>query len=150
MEYIRTLLGAVALLSIATALLPSRESIRRAALSAFSVILLLLLIPKDAPFSFEDVFTIPEEGAVTESAPAYGDAWREGVENGIRLDLCEKYALSPAEVSVMCQLKNEENEITVTHLSLTLRGESALADATGMLRYIEKSYGVYAEIHLKA
>ena len=150
MEYIRTLLGAVALLSIATALLPSREGIRRAALSAFSVILLLLLIPKDAPFSFEDVFTIPKEGAVTESAPAYGDAWQEGVENGICLDLCEKYDLSASDLSVECRLKETAGEVTIERLSLTLRGKGALADATGMLKYIEKSYGVYAEIHLKA
>jgi hypothetical protein len=43
MEYLKTLLSAAALVSVATALSPMREGIRRALSSAFSVLFLLFL-----------------------------------------------------------------------------------------------------------
>ena len=149
MEYLTSFLSAAALISVASALAPAKEGVRRAVLSAFSVILLFLLIPRGGELSLHDLFSFTEESTVTEAAPVLGEAWKAGVENGIRDDLCQKYDLSADEVSVACTLKNEENTVTVTHLSLTLSGKSALADATGMLLYIEKNYGTYAEIHLK-
>ena len=46
MEYFSAALSSLALVSVASLLAPLRESVRRAALSALSLILLLLLIPK--------------------------------------------------------------------------------------------------------
>lgn len=149
MEYAKAILCALSLISVATALAPSREGVRRATLSAFSIILLFLLLPRgeidlSSLFSFDEVIT-PEA-----STPVYSEAWREGVENGIRDDLASRFSLDKEDIAVSAALLFEENEVTLTHLSLTLSGGGVYSDATGMLRYIEKSYGVFAELHFKA
>lgn len=149
MEYFTSALSAISLFSLATALAPSREGIRRAVLSAFSVILLLLLIPR-GELDLSSLLSFDTQEVPEESAPAYSEAWQSGVENGIRDDICQRFSLKKEDVSVHCTLCFSESEVKIAHLSLTLSGGGALSDATGMLLYIEESYGVYAEIHLKA
>lgn len=150
MEYVRSFLSAAALVSVASALSPTRETVRRAVLSALSVILLFLLIPRGEGVSLDALLSFDTEEAVTEPSDLLDAAWQEGVTRGIRDDLSQKYGIDRENVTVLCTLKNESGEVVIEHLSLTLSGKAALADATGMLTYIEKSYGVYAEIHLKA
>lgn len=150
MEYFKAAVAALALVSIASALAPAREGVRRATLSALSVILLLLLIPRTGALDLSSLFTWDSDSTTTDSAPVYSEAWQAGVENGIRDDLSARFSLPRESVSVAASLAFTEEEVKITHLSLTLSGDAALGDATGMLLYIEKSYGVYAEIHLKA
>lgn len=149
MEYAKAALSAISLISIASALAPSREGLRRATLSAFSVILLVLLIPR-GELDFSSLFSFGEADIPEESAPAYSEAWKAGVENGIRDDISSRFSLDKEDIAVSCTLLFEENEVEITHLSLTLSGDGVRADATGMLRYIEKNYGVFAELHLQA
>ncbi len=147
MEYFSAALSALSLVSLASVLAPARESVRRAALSALSLLLLLLLIPKgEFDLSALSLFNEQTPPPVSEE---YGSVWKEGVENGIKSDLCERFSLSPDSILADAALTFDENEIRLTALSLTLSGKNATADATGMLRYIEESYGVYAKIDLK-
>ncbi len=149
MEYAKAALSAISLISIASVLAPSREGVRRATLSAFSVILLVLLIPR-GELDFSSLFSFGEADIPEESAPAYSEAWKGSVENGIRDDISSRFSLDKEDIAVSCTLLFEENEVEITRLSLTLSGDGVLADATGMLRYIEKNYGVFAELHLQA
>lgn len=147
MEYFSAALSSLALVSVASLLAPQRESVRRAALSALSLILLLLLIPK-GELDLHALSPLPEAEPPPVSEE-YEAVWREGVEKGIANDLCERFSLSPDGISAHATLSFEETEIRLSALSLTLSGKNATADATGILRYIEKSYGVYAKIDLK-
>ena len=147
MEYFSAALSAIALVSVASVLTPTREGVRRAAVSALSLILLLLLIPKGEI----DLPALPlfKEEAPPPVSEEYEAVWKTGVENGIKSDLCDRFSLSPDGVSADATLDFSETEIKLTALSLTLSGKNATADATGILRYLEKSYGVYAQIDLK-
>ena len=147
MEYFSAALSSIALISIASVLAPARESVRRASLSALSLILLLFLIPKgELDLHALPLFKEEEPPPVSEE---YGAVWKEGVESGIKSDLCERFSLSRDGVFADATLSFEEAEIRLCALSLTLSGKNATADATGILRYIEENYGVYAKIDLK-
>ena len=148
MDYLKALLGASALVSIATAFAPMREGVRRAVLSAFAVVFLLLLIPKDLALDFSFPQALPE--ASTDAAVYYTDAWQEGLERGLLLDLCDKFSLDRDAISLQSEVTVHENTVEISYLSVTLHGENAFADATGMVRYIEKAYGCRSEIHLAA
>ena len=148
MEYFSAALCALALIALASLLLPSREGVRRAALSALSLLLLFMLIPWQG-IDLESILSFPEAESAPTTSEEYVAVWKEGVENGITLDLCDRFSLVPSGITVDLTLSFED-EVKITALSLTLSGKNATADATGMLLYLEECYGVYAKIHLNA
>ena len=148
MEYFSAALFAISLVSIASLFAPTQERLRRAVLSALSILLLFMLIPKEE-IDLSDLFSIQEEPSTPEASEEYTAAWREGVESGIERDLSERFSLSPDGVTASCQLAFGEESVEIRSLSLRLSGKNATADATGILLYLEKSYGVYASIHLE-
>ena len=148
MEYLRSLVGAAALLSVAKAFAPMREGVRRAVLSGLSVLFLLLLLPKDISFdlSFLEEY-VPEASESVQEV--YTDAWREGIEKGICADLCARYSLGEKEITVAGAIERTDEEVRITHLSVTVAARS-FGDADGMVRYIEEAYGCPCEIHFRA
>ena len=106
-----------------------------------------MLIPKgELDLQSLPLFKEDEPPPISEE---YEAVWKEGVENGIKSDLCERFSLSRDAISANATLAFDETEIKLCALSLTLSGKNVTADATGILRYIEESYGVYAKIDLK-
>ena len=145
MEYFASALAALSLVSFASLFAPKGEKTRRAVLSALSLVLLFLLIPR-GEFALGDLFSFEE--ATPPSSEEYEAVFCEGVEKGIEDDLCDRFSLEKDEIKASCTLAFGNEAITLSALSLTLSGKNAAADVTGILRYIEKSYGVHAEIHL--
>jgi len=151
MEYFKSLLCASALVSVASAFAPLREGIRRAVLCALSVIFLLFILPMGKGVDFSSFFSFDSaEGENTHSSEVYAEAWKEGIEEGILRDLCDRYSLARDRIEIESEIIMEEDQVTVSYLSLTLYGTNAAADASGMVRYIEKTYGCRSEIHLRA
>ncbi len=148
MAYLSSLLVLAVFLSFMSLLSPMKESVRRACLSAFSVIFLLALIPKDMDFSFKDLLSVSDHERY-ESAPVYWETWKEGVEEGLLRDLVSAFSLDESDISLESRLAQNENTVTVDYLSITLTGSNIYADAPGIARYIQKHYGCLSEIHIK-
>ncbi len=148
MEYLSTALACAVFISLAALLAPARESVRRACLSAFSVVFLLALIPKDMDLSFEGLLFAPVDTEY-EAGEDYRETWREGIEEGLLYDLCASFSLEKDHIAIESRVSHTENEVRIDYLSVTLTGKNVYADATGMVRYIEKNYGCASEIHLK-
>ena len=151
MEYFKSLLCASALVSVASAFAPLREGRRRAVLCALAVIFLLFILPVGKGFDFSSFFPFDRtEDESIQTSQIYADAWKEGVEEGILRDLCDRYSLVRDQIGIESEIVMEDGQVTVSYLSLTLYGTNAAADASGMVRDIEKTYGCRSEIHLRA
>ncbi len=148
MEYLSTALACAVFISLAALLAPVRESVRRACLSAFSVVFLFALIPKDTNFSLEDLLFAPADTEY-EVGEEYREVWREGIEEGLVYDLCASFSLEKEHIAIESRVSHTEGEVRIDYLAVTLTGKNIYADATGMVRYIEKNYGCTSEIHLK-
>ena len=148
MAYFSVALAYAVFISLAALLAPTREGPRRACLSALSAVLLLSLVPKDVSLSLRDLFLWEEREEYTSGELYYG-AWQEGIEEGIKRDLCAVFALDGQDVEIDCAVTHEGDGVTIHSLSLTLTGNNIYADVTGLVRYIEKSYGCGAAVHFK-
>ena len=142
------LLALAVFLSLAGAFSPMREGARRSVLSALSLILLMGLLAFGTDFSPEELIRIPTDERYEASA-IYTDTWQKGVEEGLLYDICAAFALEREDVLLSCRLEQEDKEVRISYVSLTLVGKNALADATGIASYVEKQYGCFCEIHLK-
>ena len=136
----------VALLSLATLLLPKEAGIRRASLTLLSLLFLLFLIPKDASFHLSDLLSFPETETPS-GDDAYGEALTEGILSGIKSDLCTRFSLAPAALHLEGDLTLAGEALAGTYLSVSLGKENIFADATGILTYLKKTYGVDCEVH---
>ena len=91
MEFLKTLCTVSALLSLALLFLPEKPRIKRAAETAFSLILLLFLIPKDGSFTLENLLSFEEQaddtdGGVFSALPSQGYTvlfWYDGRLQGL-------------------------------------------------------------------
>ena len=143
-EFLSTLCHAAALLSLAVLFVPEKEGIKKASLSAFSLLFLLLLFPKDGSFSLNALFTLPEETPLPDTG--YTEVIEEAVARGIVLDLCDRFSLSEDGVKIETDVTVTETKVTGSYLHLTLGKENLFADAGAVLRYIKKTYGVDCEV----
>ncbi len=148
MEYLSTLLILAVFLSFASMLSPMKEKIKRACLSAFSVIFLLSLIPKDADFSFRDLISVSVD-EIPDASEDYRDAWQEGIEAGLLKDLVARFSLNEENIVLESRIAHAENTVTIEYLSVTLTGKNICADVPGIALYIQKNYGCHSEIHIK-
>lgn len=147
MSYLRSLLALAVFLSFVSMLSPMKESVKRACLSAFSIIFLLALVPKNVDFSFKDLIRVSEKGSY-ETEEVYHETFREGIEEGILKDLSSRFSLEQEELTLESRVTYAENEINISYITLTLRGKNIAADVPGMVRYIEKNYGCDSSVHI--
>ena len=144
LAFLRSLCCAAALLSLAVLFVPEKDGIKKASLSAFSLLFLLLLFPKDGSFSLNDLLTLPEDTVVSDTQ--YTEVLENAVAQGILLDLCDRFSLSSDGVHIKTDVTVSETGITGSYLHLSLGKENLFADAGAVLRYIKKTYGVDCEV----
>ena len=146
MEFLKTLCQCAALLSLALLLVPEKKGIREASFTAFSLLLLLFLIPKDGSFTISSLLP---EAEIEEIPPgeAYEEALKSAVSDGIKQDLVGRFSLVANAVTLSSDLALTETGLEGSYLSLSLGKENFFADVTALLRYVENTYGVDCEVH---
>ena len=146
MEFLKTLCSTAALVSVALLFLPEEKGIRNAAFTAFSLILLLLLLPKDGSFSLSSLITL-DEGAPLPESGVYGETVETAVAEGIKRDLVSRFSLNADAVTLVSDLTLTDTAISGSYLSLSLGKENFFADVTALIRYVKNTYGVDCEVH---
>lgn len=146
MEFLKTLCTVSALISLALLFLPEASGIKRASYTAFALLLLLFLIPKDGSFRIADLITFESKEEAPES-DAYEETVQGAIVNGIKADIASRYSLDTADVAVSTDLTLNEEGLTGSYLSLTLCGKGFFADVTSLLHYLESAYAVDCEVH---
>lgn len=144
-EFLRSLVLAAAFLSLAVLFIPEKAGIRKASLSALSLLFLLLLFPKDGSFSLEAL--LPGEDVPAPPNAGYSEILKEAVEEGIRKDLVERFSLNANAVQIKTDLTASEAGLLGSYLRLSLGRENFFADAGAILRYVEATYGVDCEVN---
>jgi len=146
MEFLKTLTTAAALLSVALLFLPKEEGLRRATQTVFSLLFLLLLLPRDGSFSPGDLLPHTEQSAPVPPGEEYEDALAHAVTEGIRSDLVNRFSLDPEALVIETDLCLTEEAMTGTYVHLTLSKANFFADATQLLRYVKNTYSVECEV----
>lgn len=146
MEFLKPLTFAAAFLSLALLFLPEKEGIRRAATLLFSLLFLLLLLPRDGSFSVSDLLPNVKENAIAEESETYSALLADSVREGIRLDLSGRFALDSEELTLETDISLTEKGISGTYLRLLLGKANFFADATSIIRYAENTYSVICEV----
>lgn len=146
LAFFKTLCVCAAFLSLAVLFLPEKPGIRKASLSAFSLLFLLLLIPKDGTFDLNSLLSL-SDSPEAEVGDAYTETVTEAVERGILADLCSRFSLSAEGISVESDLLPCSEGFSGTYLHLWLGKENFFADAGAVIRYVENTYNVDCEVH---
>ena len=146
MEHVKALVGALLLLSVAAALAPLREGIRRAVTAAFSVIFILLLLPKDLSFDPHSLLFPLSKGEAADTE-TYEELLEDSFEEGLAASLSERFSIKRECIRLDARLVGEE--MRPAHVSVTLSGEGVTADATGIVSYLTACYGCTCEIRIE-
>ena len=146
MEFLKTLCTVAALLSLALLFVPEKQEIKRAASTAFSLLLLLFLIPKDGSFALPDLLSFEDAGDLP-TEDIYGETLKDAVAAGIKSDLASHFSLVSDGVLIDTDLAPSEEGFEGTYLSVTLSRENFFADVTSLLRYLKNTYPVDCEVH---
>lgn len=146
MEFFKTLAVAAALLSLSLLFLPEKPGLRRASQTVFSLLFLLLLIPKDGSFVFTDL--LPTSSADTvEAEDIYKETLSASVTAGVKADLVSRFSLDPSALSLETDLSLSESALSGSYLRLYLGKENFFADASSILRYVKNTYSLECEVH---
>ena len=146
MEFLKTLCTVAALLSLALLFLPEKAGLKRASYTAFALILLLFLIPKDGTFTLDTLLSF-EEQATPPSDEIYEETLKAAVAEGIKSDLSSRFSLNTEALFINTDLAMTDKGLTGSYLSLSLGKENFFADATSLLRYLKNTYPVDCEVH---
>ena len=146
MEFLKPLTLAAAFLSLALLFLPEKEGIRRSATLLFSLLFLLLLLPRDGSFSFADLFPTVEEHTIEAECETDTTLLADSVKEGIRRDLSDRFSLDGEGLSLETDLALTDAGISGTYLCLSLGKSNFFADAASIIRYAENTYSVTCEV----
>lgn len=146
MEFLKTICTVAALLSLALLFLPEKPAVKRAVYTAFSLLLLLFLIPKDGSFDISSLISLDSPAETPESG-VYEETLKAAVADGIRREVADRFSLNPDGVSVDTDITLTEAGLSGSYLSLSLGKENFFADATALLRYLKATYPVDCEVH---
>ena len=145
MAFLKTVCTVSALLSLALLFLPEKPAVKRAAYTAFSLLLLLFLIPKDGSFDISSLISL--DTAETPESDVYEETLHAAVADGIRREVADRFSLNLDGVSVDTDMTVTESGLSGSYLSLSLGKENFFADATALLRYLKATYPVDCEVH---
>lgn len=145
-EYLRSLCGGAAFLALALLFVPEKPLLRRASLTAFSLALLLLLLPTGGTFSLTELLPDTESVHVP-LGDAYVEVVADAVTDGVRADLCSRFGLVGEEVAVESDLTLTETALAGTYMKISLGKGNLGADAASLLRYVKNTYGLDCEVH---
>lgn len=143
MEYLKTAVSAAALYAVAAGLAPEREGVKRACALAFSLLLILALLPKGGLPSLSFPSILPEEEITEED---YAERLKEMTEKSIEEELCRRFSVGAGRLSVDSDLSYAEGKVTVTRLTVTLSGAGILADIPALIKHVEENYGMKCEV----
>jgi hypothetical protein len=146
MEFLKTLTAAAAFLSLALLFLPRDEGLRRGAQTVFSLLFLLLLLPRDGSFSFEELIPSPESYPDVSAGEEYEDTLSYAVVAGITSDLVDRFSLDPDALHIQTDITLTQEAASGTYLHLSLGRKNFFADATQLLRYVKNTYSVECEV----
>lgn len=146
MDFLKTLCTAAAFLSLALLFIPERAGMRRASITVLSLLFLLFLIPKDGSFDLSSLLSFEKEVEYP-AGDAYTETLEKAIKDGIQKDVCSRFALSSDAVLLDTDLTLADGRLTGSYLFLSLGKENFFADATGVLSYLEKTYGVDCEVY---
>ena len=146
-EAIKTVCIGAAFLSLATLLLPEREGVRRASLTAFSLAFLLFLTSIGSDLSLTAL--LPR---VENSEAISGDAYEETVEKetlaALKADLCRRFSIQADALTLSGSISfSEDGALHLDTLVLTLLGTGFFADVGSLLHYIDENYNAECEVH---
>ena len=145
MAFLKTICTVSALLSLALLFLPEKPAVKRAAYTAFSLLLLLFLIPKDGSFDISSLISL--DTAEAPESDVYEETLHAAVADGIRREVADRFSLNLDGVSVDTDMTVTESGLSGSYLSLSLGKENFFADATALLRYLKATYPVDCEVH---
>lgn len=147
MTLFKSICAAAALISIASLFLPKRAGVRKATVTAFSLIFLLAILPRGGLSELSSLLSLPDTPAVQESE-SYEQAVKESFLDGVKQDLCSRFDLDKEALSVESDLSLTAGEAHLSYLHILLGGKNFFADVPSVLRYVEGSYGVDCEVKL--
>lgn len=144
MEYLKTLISAAALYAVAVALAPEREGVRRACTIAFSLLLIVALLPQEGLSDLSLSFPLPDEETVGEEV--YAERLKEMTEQSIEKELRDRFSVKDGSLSVDSDFSYADGRVSITCLTVSLSGAAVLADTPTLLRYVEENYGMKCEV----
>ena len=152
MEYLRSVLLAAAVSVTAGLLLPEKnERLRRVLEFGISLLLLCVICRPLASLgelsAALDGLRLPSGTVTAEGIDPDTLAAMEGaVGEGIVQDLATRYGVSTACFSAVVRLAIAEGEMTVSSLTLTVRGAGRLLDLYAVRAYAEAAYQTNCEV----
>lgn len=151
-DYLRSLLAAAAIAALASLLLPEKEA-RMKRLLEFGISLLVLTVLCRPLAHIGDLSSalgaIDWPGASDAVGTEDPDTWAAiegGVARGIESDLAARYALPADCFSARVTLVREGEELKISTLRLTVRGEGRLLDLYAVREYATRTYQTNCEV----
>ncbi|MBQ8173829.1 MAG: hypothetical protein IJ009_00330 [Clostridia bacterium] len=151
-EFVKTLLLVSAICALATVLLPEKnKKLRRAGEFAIALFVLAAIANPIAAlreWQFDlDSLHYPEADLPADDYT--GDTWSElerAVGEGIARDLATRYGVREADISAAPTLTLENNELTISSLTLTFSGTAAALDLVAVRSYAQDTYSTACEV----
>ena len=144
MGFLRTAVAATALYAVGVALAPEREGIRKACLTAFSLLLLLSLVPKGGLGDLSLSLPLPDEETVGEEI--YAERLKETTEESVARELRERFSVAEGNLSVSSDFLYAEGKVSLSYIAVKLKKGGLLSDVPGLVRYVEENYKVRCEV----
>jgi hypothetical protein len=144
MGFLRTAVAAAALYAVAVALAPEREGIKKACVTAFSLFLILALLPQGG---FEDLtfaLPLPDEEAVGEEA--YAEEIKRVTEESMARELRERFSVAKENLSLSSDFSYKEGKVTLTCVTVHLSRSGVLSDVPALVRHVEENYKIKCEV----
>ena len=144
MGFLPTVVAAVALYAVGVALAPEREGIRKACLTAFSLLLILSLLPKGGLGDLSLALPLPDEETVGEET--YAAQLKKTTEESVARELRERFSIAEGSLSVSSDFSYRAGEVSLSYIAVTLGKSGFLADIPTLVRYVEENYKVRCEV----
>lgn len=144
-EFFKTLCTTAACLSLALLFVPERKGIRNATFTVFSLVLLLLLVPRDGSFSISSLLH-PDENAILPENGIYEETVKTAIADGIKQDLIRRFSLNADDVTLTSDLTVTDAGLSGSFVRLSLGKNNFFADVTAILRYLQNTYPVDCEV----
>ena len=144
MSFLKTVVAAAALYAVAVALAPEREGVKKACVTAFSLLLILALLPKGGLGDLSLALPLPDEEAVGEEV--YAEEIKRVTEESIAQELREGFSVAKEDLSLSSDFSYKEGKVTLTRVTVHLRRSGVLANVPSLVRYVEENYKVKCEV----
>ncbi|MBP3437336.1 MAG: hypothetical protein J6K61_05470 [Clostridia bacterium] len=147
MTYIKALLETAVFLGVAAAIAPLQPKIRKIVLFAFALVFLSIMLRAEGGEDFLEKL-LPQISEEDIQADGLEAVYKEGTEEGLVIDLCQRFSLDKNNVKATVLLQQEDNTIRVSFVRVFLYGTNVFKDIPSLVRYIEETYQTECEVIL--